>query len=245
MASNIETLTLSSTSNERISKCVPCFYDEAKNTFIKIQIPDAALSGLTSIHIKKEEDLAEIPDIAGNYWILTNEPVNHCLHAGTKCPKKLPSALSVIYNGVSGTLKTRAKEHLLREDSKGGFGTQSGISLDLMKETPEKKASHAKCMWAKNKKMPKVLIEGSYKKPSTKTEVIDSMNLSVGEKEIARSKDELYFKNGINVKDVKHIPYNWIFVFVPIKVHSIRDYVENEWRNIHGVPVLCSYISGR
>jgi hypothetical protein len=245
MALTIEKLTLSSSSDERISKCVPCFYDEAKNEIIMIQIPDAALSGLTSIHIEKEEDLASIPNTPGNYWILTNEPVNHCLHAGKKCPKMLPSGLSVIYNGVSGTLQSRAKEHLLREDSKGGFGAQSGISLDLMKEIPAKKASHAKCIWAENKKMPKVLIKGVYKKPLTKTEVIDAVNLSVEEKEIARNKDELYFKNGINVKDVKHTAYKWIFVFVPISVHSIRDYVENEWRNIHGVPVLCSYTSGR
>lgn len=245
MTSTIETISLSFSSDERISKCIPCLYDEAKNTFLKIEIPDASLSGLTSIRITKEEDLIRIPKTGGNYWILTDEPVRHVLHAGKKCPTILSSGLTVVYNGVSGSLQGRAKEHLLREDSKGGFGAQSGISLDLMKESPTKKSSHAKCIWAEKKKIPKVLLGGSYKKPSSKNEVIDAMHLSADEKENARGKEELYFKNGIHVQDTKHIPYTWLFVFVPISVHSIRDYVENEWRNIHGVPVLCSYTSGR
>ena len=245
MEPTITTLTLSSLSDKIVSKCTPCFHDEATNTFIKIQIPDASLSGLTYIRIKDNDDLSTIPNTPGNYWILTDEPVNHCLHAGKKCPNKLLSGLSVVYNGVSGTLQSRAKEHLLREDSMGGFGAQSGISLDLMREIPTKKSSHAKSMWGEKKKIPKVLLGGSYKKPSTKTEIIDSIYLSTEEKEFARDKEELYFKNGINVKDTKHSAYKWYFVFVPMSVHSIRDYIENEWRNIHGVPVLCSYTSGR
>lgn len=242
----IDTVTLPELSHRisHISKCIPCFYDETRNTVIKIQIPDASLHGLPSVRIESEENVVNIPNVEGNYWILTDEPVNHCLHSGKSCPTKLDNGLTVVYNGVSSCLRDRSKEHLLREDSKGGFGAQSGISLDILKDDPSGK-SHAKCMWAPKKKLPKVLIGGTYKKPSSKNEVIGYLNLSEEEKEYANSTDELYFKNGINVMDAKHKPYQWIFVFAAIPEHSIRDFVENEWRKMNGVPVLCSYTSGR
>lgn len=55
----------------------------------------------------------------------------------------------------------------------------------------------------------------------------------------------IYFKNGINVLSNKHKKYNWQIYFLEIENHNIRDYIEIEWRKKNGVPILCSYMSGR
>lgn len=62
--------------------------------------------------------------------------------------------------------------------------------------------------------------------------------------DIIKNKDVIYFKNGINIFDNKHINYNWIVYYLEIDNHNIRDYIEIEWRKKYGVPQLCSYTSG-
>ena len=241
-------IMLSPKVDTRFLTCIPCFFDAITNTVLKIAIPDEMLTGLSWVKVKSRVDLLSIPSDAGNYWIVTNEPIKHCLNGG-KPPSLILPDKSIIYNGVADGLRNRAASHLLREDAKGGFGTMSGISIDVMKDerstTSSSSTSHAKCLWGTKKKLPKILCDGVYKKPVNKNEIIDNMFLSELEKEITSSREELYFKNGICVTDLKHEPYDWFFVFAPMPIHNIRDYVENQWRLVHGVPVLCSYTTGR
>ena len=62
---------------------------------------------------------------------------------------------------------------------------------------------------------------------------------------ISKTHDDIFFKNGINVEDEKHCKYEWRFYYIPILNHSIRDFIEVEWRKLYGTPVLCSYSEGR
>ena len=241
-------LELSLISDELLASYIPCLYDTESDTVMKIVIPDASLSRLPWVRIRAGEDLRNIPASGGCYWIITDEPIKHCFNSGTHCPVVLPSGLTVVYNGVSGGLRARAKQHLLRDDSKGGFGSTSGISVDLLKKEIGFTKSHTKWMWHESgrqdkHKLPKVWINGSYQKQTSKHQILTT--LSDEEKDMALGREELRFKNGINVLDTKHQPYSWIFIFVPISVHNIRDYIESEWRKEYGVPVLCTYKSGR
>jgi len=252
MAFQIQSVSLSDMRIATTMKSIaPCWYDEVNQIVLNINLPNASLDGLCAVNIASEEDLLKIPNADGNYWILTDEPLAHCLHSGKTSPQPLPCGLRVVYNGVSDKLHHRAKEHLWRSNLKGGFGTQSGISVDLLMEEPFSTSqikSHVKCMWGEKKKIPKIWWEGSYQKPMSKTQMINTLFLSDEEKTFAihqPTTNYLYFKNGIHVLDPKHKPYRWVFVFVPIALHHLRNYVENEWRQRHGVPILCSYNAGR
>ncbi len=79
--------------SKRLQTCIPCFYDTVLNETIQVQIPNDELSdeGLTTVHIRSEDDLKHIPNCEGNYWILTNEPIYHCLHGGHMFLNHLPT----------------------------------------------------------------------------------------------------------------------------------------------------------
>lgn len=227
-------------------RCTPCFLDKETGMIHIIQIPDERLMGISSIRIQSMNDIERIPiKTPGIYWISTNEPITHCLNKGIHVPVVMDDNFQIVYNGSCCDLRERAKKHLLRVN--GVYGTMSGISVDILQSQPTKKSSHAKCLWSngKNKKIPKLLKSGKYNKPHNKEEIMSSVHLSSDEKHYLSTTDEIFFKNGIHVDDDKHRPYKWIFHYAPIMNHSIRDYVEIEWRKSHGVPILCSYSEGR
>jgi len=226
--------------------CTPCFLDKESGRIHIIQVPDVRLTGISSICIRSMKDIERIPNkTPGIYWISTNEPINHCLNKGINLPSKMDDNFQVVYSGSSCDLRDRAKQHLLRVN--GVYGTMSGISVDILQTQPTSKSSHAKCLWsnAKNKKLPKLLKLGKYNKPLNKDDIVSMVNLSPDEKSYILKTNEVFFKNGINVEDNKHRPYQWIFHYAPVLNHSIRDYIEIEWRKSHGVPILCSYSEGR
>lgn len=230
----------------RLRNCIPCYFDPIEKICFEIEIPSKHLSELTSVHVRTLDDLRSIPATSGNYWILTNEPINHCFHAGKHVPEAIRDELRddffVVYNGTTSSLRSRTKQHLLR--TQGGFGSQSGISVDMLKH-PVGEISHVKYIWGEHRKLPKIIIEGEYRKPPNKEAIVSRLYLTEEERTLCNETDELYFKNGINVQDEKHIPFQWIFVYMPIEVHEIRDYIEREWRKLYGIPCLCSYSIGR
>ena len=63
-----------------------CFYDVKLNKLMTINIPDDKLRGTSFLKIYNEEQLKYIPTKAGNYWIVTNEPINHCFNSSTSVP---------------------------------------------------------------------------------------------------------------------------------------------------------------
>jgi len=226
---------------------VPCLLDKRTNKIHIVQVPDAELSGISSVRIKSLTDVEDIPRrIQGTYWISTNEPITHCLHKGVSIPKKLGNSFQIVYSGTSCDLRERAKQHLLRTN--GVYGTMSGISIDILQQPPStNKSSHAKLLWspARNKKLPKILKSNNYVKPLDKTDILNILHLSPEEKSYISDTNEVFFKNGIHVQDEKHRPYEWIFYYTPIMNHTIRDFIEIQWRKLHGIPVLCSYSEGR
>jgi hypothetical protein len=252
-------LELSNKTNQILTNTKPAFYDMATNKIYEVITPDNELSSLTHVTMRTMDDLKQIPDENGCYWIITNEPVNHCFNNGAHCPKVLSDGFTVVYNGVAAQMRSRAKQHLLRQGSRGSFGSTSGISIDLLKETEVNNGvskSHVKWMWqgtgaAKKRKLPKILKGPPTNKyyqnqrDASKQEIMDTLNLSQSEKEMAADREELIFKNGIDVTDEKHAGYTWKFVFVPISNQGLRDCVERNWRIKYGVPILCTYKDGR
>lgn len=228
-----------------VDKYTPCFLDKIHNKIYVIDVPDSKLTGVPSIHIQGARDIEKIPKIQGIYWIATNEPIAHCLNRGVNLPNNLNEHFRIIYSGSSCDMRNRAKQHLLR--THGAYGTMSGISVDILQSAPTNKSSHTKCLWspANNKKIPKLLKSKKYVRPLIKEDIIRNMHLLPEEQYYISKTDEIFFKNGINVQDEKHLPYQWIFYYLPVSSHSIRDFVEIEWRKLYGIPILCSYNEGR
>lgn len=245
----LQTIALDGSPLPSFAACEPCMFDATTHKVYRVQIPDAGLHHLPRVLIRDAEDLKAIPCTGGNYWILTDEPIHHCLNRASKHPPvSNTGTLRVVYNGVSSeSLQGRAKEHLLREDAKGGFGSMSGISVDLQRTPATTKVSHAKCMWhTEPKKIPGFLTTPH--RLTDREAVLATIHLSEAERAwIATQPADapLYFKNGIDVRNDKHQPYTWYFVFAALDNHSLRDYVEIEWRRRYGLPILCSYMSGR
>lgn len=256
----LQTLTLGNSDHGiSLNGCEPCLLDPKTRKVYQIAVPGTDLRGLHWVHMRGLEDAKAIPRLGGNYWIVTNEPIVHCLN-GASHVRPAPFDLEgqhvrVVYNGVSSdSLQSRAKEHLLREDGRGGFGSMSGISVDIQRQ-PVKEGrtqSHAKCLWhPETKKIPYIYTGEPGAKPQQIVDrgaLLAALPLSVTEREhIAGIPVDapVYFKNGIDVRDAKHCEYVWYFVFAPLDNHSMRDFVEIEWRRRHGMPPLCSYVSGR
>jgi hypothetical protein len=78
-------LELSVTTNQLLDKLVPAFYDLVNNKIYEIVIPDQKLSKLTHVTLRTMNDLKQIPNERGCYWIMTNEPINHCFNSGNHC----------------------------------------------------------------------------------------------------------------------------------------------------------------
>ena len=230
-----------------ISTLKPCYIDDEKKIIYVIPTPCENLKICKNIQINNESDFNTIPNKSGLYWIMTNEPINHCLNSGINCPNKNNANMRIIYNGSTDNLRGRLKEHLLRSDVKGGSGTQSGISIDILLNNleEEQKISHIKCLWGEKKKTPKFFKDEKIIKLSDKDDLITNMYLNEQEKEYIENNDIIYFKNGINVLSEKHKKYKWQIYFLEIENHNMRDYIEIEWRKKNGVPILCSYTSGR
>jgi hypothetical protein len=231
-------------SSELISKLKPCYIDTDEKIIYSISLPCEKLLICKKIVIEKSSDFDLISNKHGLYWIATNEPINHCLNSGLNCLTNINNDSKIIYNGSSGDIRSRIKEHLYRSDEKGGEGTQSGISIDILNKNfdDNKKISHIKCLWGENKKTPKYFFEGKIKKIN---DIINDIYFSKEEINTIKNKDVIYFKNGINIFDNKHKKFNWFVYYLEIDNHNIRDYIEIEWRKKYGVPQLCSYTSGR
>lgn len=229
-----------------LSTLKPCYIEEDNKIIYTITIPCEKLKICKSIEVHSDIDFNTIPNVSGLYWIMTNEPIIHCLNSGLNCPYINNANMRIIYNGTTDNLRARLKDHLLRSDDKGGSGTQSGISIDvLLNKLEYNKISHIKCLWGEKKKTPKILKDEKFVKLTNKEELISQMYLTEHEKEYIKNNDTIYFKNGINVLSDKHKKYKWHIYFLEIENHNIRDYIEIEWRKKNGVPILCSYTSGR
>lgn len=249
--SNYEMISLSLpelAEREKLRLMTPCLIDETCHKVICINIPDAELTGITTILIRGLEDIINfIPSrMSGCYWIMTDEPINHSFNNCAYLPKKRASdGLSIVYSGVSDNLRVRLKEHLLRQDGRMcNSGSRSAMSIDVLPPDSLIK-HHVKCAWGDKKKLPKILIQGNesevlYRKPESFEEICQALRI-----ETTTIMRELYFKNGIDVRQPRHASFQWKVAFVPLKVHCIRDYVENEWKKRHGCPILCTYKEGR
>ena len=221
--------------------------------------PPPDLSGLTTAcfhNINNPKDTKAvsncIPNKPGCYWIATDEPCTHSFNGQHAKQLKTHDGLTILYNGVTTDLNKRLKDHLLRKDTAGGFGSVSGISVDILDYIPlpgisEKPKTHVKHAYTNdNKKLPKVLTNGKYEPVDTKEKLLKHMtSATFYEKRIVMSSDTSYFKNGISVWDRKHQKYKWVFIFMPIENDFIRSYIEITWRQDNGGPPLASYISGR
>ncbi len=223
----------------------PAFYDAQTRTTYTIAIPDAQLTDLEFVNMS-EGDVNDIPKKGGCYWIVTDAPITHCLNSGQKIPTTDEDGFTVIYNGVvSNSLRQRATEHLLRKS--GLYGEMSGLSIDLICQ-PSKpgRGSHAKCAWSPSgRKLPRLFIDDRWHKVTDKQVAIDTLFLTDAEREYLANNDAVFFKNGININDPKHCDYTWKFVYCTCEDNTIRSFIETQWRKAHGVPQLCSYISGR
>ncbi len=222
------------------------FFDSKTKTTFLLELPDLTLKGLPFVHVKDTDDLSDIPAKPGCYWIVTNAPITHCLNAGTKIPPPDEDDFTIVYNGVCSTsLRGRAQEHLCR--TSGLYGEMSGLSVDLILQPPKAgKGSHAKCAWSKaKKKLPRLFIDDRWHKVDDKQVAIDTLFLTDEEREYMSRTENSFFKNGIHVADTKHQPFVWKFYYCVCDDGTMRSFIETQWRKLHGVPQLCSYISGR
>lgn len=202
----------------------------------KVMIPDKKLSYVNHIKLRKEEDFSKIPVKGGCYWIWTNEMVSHSFHRH-KTPDKIFNG-EIIYNGIAkDNIQWRARNHLLSSEEEGW----SGISLDIYKNQSN---SHRKKAMSNAKKA---------KVPYYQTLPIKDKNtllkiaLSNSEiKYIKNSEDVVfYFRNGINIFDKKHRKNEFRIYFIDDLNFLYIDYIEKKWRELYGLPKLCSYSSGR
>tara|TARA_B100001094_G_scaffold278633_1_gene288293 strand:+ start:511 stop:1299 length:789 start_codon:yes stop_codon:yes gene_type:complete len=209
--------------------------------------------------VMNTDNLTEIPNRPGNYWIATDEPILHSLNPDfNHRPNKLEyrgKELNIIYNGQGDTIRTRINAHLYRQKKKG-LGDMSGISVDitnLYKQGTE--ISHNKCLFkkkdsGKGKKLPyHENLKRSINFNDVK-EIYSDDDLDVV-KEYCEKLDEdstIYFKNGIDINEDKHKKYTWLVIYYDMNkviYHPFSDIIEQEWRRINGSPILCSYKCGR
>jgi len=235
---------------DELNECQPCYLNEKTNTLYKIKVPNLQLDNIDNIWEANSDNLKEfdlIPKDPGCYWILTDAPIKHCLNSAENLINNNDTSLKIIYNGVSSNLRERSKEHLFRTDEKGKGGSMSGISVDIIIDNNNIK-NHIKLLYSDEKKLklPKICINNTFTCIKEKNNICDTLYLSEEEKEYINNTDiNIYFKNGIDIRQDKHKKYKWLFVYMIIKNHSIRDYIEITWRKRYGIPILCSYSQGR
>lgn len=214
---------------EKIKELEEIFKNFGLEELLILQTPDYKLHSCECIKLKKESDFEKIPRKKGGvYFITTNENINHSFHNKNKNFPKQYNDFTIIYNGTSSDLYSRAKNHLFRNKNKG----MSGISVDIL-STEEKVESHTKCCFSTNKRKKTPFIIESGKRIS---EFNQCYELNISEKEntfLTENTDQIiYFRNGINVFSDKHLPFEWIFHYLVIENHSVRDIVETLSRQI-------------
>lgn len=214
-------------------------FEEALN---KIVIPDEELSDVEYVKLTSEQDLNEISEIGGCYWIWTNEPIVHTMHKHP-LPKRFENG-EVIYNGIAkDNLKGRIKAHLFSSLQ----DTWSGISVDIYTDTDTTSHRKKACSSTKNAKVPYLLEDKDYR-PIKDKETLKSLYLSKVERDFIETVDtsnsQIFFRNGINITEDKHKDYEFRVYFLTGLNPHYMEYIEAKWRNF-GMPRLCSYISGR
>ena len=213
--------------------------------------------------IMNETNLTMIPNLPGNYWILTDEPINHSFNPDfNHRPQKISHNgidYTVIYNGQGDTIRSRIQAHLYRPKTKG-LSDMSGISIDITDKYKQGTIiSHNKCLYTpttktqKGKKEKKIPYHEYAKKPID----FDDIQNQWGHHDLDEVKDycknitkesTIYFKNGIDISEQKHKKYSWLVVYYDMNeslYHPFSDIIEQEWRKIYGSPILCSYKCGR
>ncbi|GEM_PF-696113 len=220
-----------------------------------VEIPNSKLEKVDYIEIKSKEDLNNIPNGGGCYWIWTNEPVIHTLHKN-KLPDKLNSG-QIIYNGIAkDDVKGRLSHHLFGLEDAGW----SGISVDIYKINSQ---SHRKKAMSPSCKVPYIKVDKTLKRANNikglkKGDVV-KVDSPIRTKDqllaLFLSKDEqdyikntihttYYFRNGINITDAKHKNYSFKVYYITGLSSLYLDYIEKKWRE-DGLPRLCSYSTGR
>ena len=130
-----------------------------------ITIPSKCLTNLCHVIFKNISNLNDakhiaktVPKIPGCYWIASNEPCYHCFNGRNTPPINISECNNVLYNGVTTDLNKRLKDHLIRSDSSGSFGSVSGISFDILDFdiNSKKPRTHVKHLFTSNsdKKLP-------------------------------------------------------------------------------------------
>eukprot|EP00798_Chlamydomonas_sp_ICE-L_P019551 gene19551-26233_t len=206
-----------------------------------IKPPSAQLSGLKFVDVKHLSDVKTLPRAQGNYWIATNEPINHSFHPGVaySFPKRLKHhCMEIVYNGIASNLQKRIQQHLVRT-GKGSHG-MSGIWVDVLME-PYANISHTKLAWHPDKGGAVYCCEGA--------RICNASQLCTSAKEnkwLSSHKNvPIYFRNGIDVTDYKHKKFEWRIYYVACPNKFLNDIVEKLWRRSHGLPRLCTYSEAR
>jgi len=204
----------------------------------KAKIPSLTLQNVPNIKLKKLSDFDEIPNTGGCYWIWTNERVHHRLHR-----RKTPNGFNngeIIYNGLAkDNIQGRIKQHLLSDFDAGW----SGISIDIY---TKKSPSHRKRAMSNKDRVKVPYLADGQRINSIK--LILKLNLSSDEKKFIKKNknDEFFFRNGINIFEKKHKSNDFrIYYITNLMSLSYAEFIEKKWRERHGSPKLCSYISGR
>ena len=228
--------------NEKIKELENIFKNFGLEELLILKTPNYKLHFCECIKLTKESDFEKIPKNKGGiYFITTNENIHHSFHNKNKKFPKMYDDFTIIYNGTSSDLYSRAKNHLFRDKNKG----MSGISVDIL-TTKEQVESHTKCCFSSNKKKKTPFIIETETRISEFNQCY-KLNTSENEQKfLSENKNKIiYFRNGINVLSEKHINFEWNFYYLIIKSHSVRDIVETNWRKKYGTPILCTYHEGR
>jgi hypothetical protein len=226
------------------------------DTIKYLKIPDLSLKDVSFFIPKKKEDFDSIPTEGGCYWIWTNEPVLHFLH---KNPTPKPfNGGEIIYNGITQiNLRERVKHHLMGHIDAGW----SGISLDMhFGDT----VSHKKKALSIAGKVPfikikKVINRANKKKELFKVDEIEIyksirtknelMKIFLSESETKKldslNNQTIFFRNGINIFDTKHEIFDFRVYYITGISLFYLEFIEKKWREIYGLPKLCSYSAGR
>jgi len=216
-----------------------------------VKIPNETLDDVDFVILKNESDFDKIPTGGGCYWIWTNEPVVHTLHKN-KTPKPFNNG-AIIYNGIAkDDVKGRIRHHLLGNADAGW----SGISMDIYFGTTQ---SHRKKGLSPTGKVPYLVEKSIIKRGDKKGDDIDvhksirlvedflKIHLSEQEKTFINENaaPKIHFRNGINIFENKHQPYDFCAYFITGLNSLYLDFIEKKWREEYGLPKLCSYKSGR
>jgi len=203
------------------------------NAISDVDVPDQSLDNVDFIPVSNHEDLGNISNGGGCYWIWTNEPVIHSLHKN-----KIPGSFNggeVIYNGIAkDDVKGRVFHHLFGFEDAGW----SGISMDIYRKPS---TSHRKKACSPKGKVPYLNNE-----PIRSKEQLLKLHLTETEKKYIKNNEQdiFYFRNGINLNDEKHSDFEFKVYFITGLTSLYLEHIEKEWRN-DGLPKLCSYLTGR